>query len=80
MQVANTLILNDINPDTFCLRVPYDYIPKNYTLEEIVTMGSEASEEVIVATKKTGNPEVHSAIVDGNMGDIIFDPTALPHV
>ena len=76
MQVANTLILNDINPDTFCLRVPYDYIQKNYKLEEIVTMGSEASEEVIVATKKTGNPEVDSA--NGNMGDIIFDPTALP--
>ena len=45
-------------------------------------MGSEASEEVMEATKKTGNPEteVYSAIVDGNMGETIFDPTALPHV
>ena len=51
MQVANILILNNINPDEFCEIVPNGYVPKNYTLEDIIAMGSDVENiEVPVPT------------------------------
>ena len=38
------MIQNQENPDSYCLRTPEVYVPKNYTLEEIIEMGSAYEE------------------------------------
>ena len=43
MQVANILVLNGENPDTYCTNIPNGYVPKNNSSEEINSMyGVEA--------------------------------------
>ena len=75
MQVANILILNNINPDTFCERVPPGYVPKHYTIEEIVGMGGgeKAAEQVKARNTETLEEVVQDAIV------VVSDPGDVFH-
>jgi len=40
MQVANILLLNRLDPDTYCQTVPDGYRVRGYTLEEVIALGS----------------------------------------
>ena len=56
MQVANILILNSLNPDTYCQQIAGSYQHKNYTLGEVIAIGSYTLEDMELDASNEQNP------------------------
>merc|ERR1712129_380575 len=68
MQVANILTMNSVNPDTFCQEVPTDYVPKNYTLEQIIAIGSYTLDEISDIDSEASDAMTESALIFSKSG------------
>ena len=63
----------DINPDTFCKFTPDHYVPRNFTKDELILMGSKSSKDPNPAQsvrdpKPSENPKPY---IDPNLAEVI---------